>query len=423
MTKTPDADDSRSRRFKIGYIASHIYRHTFEINEVVELLRQRPDTRVYSFYGRQSQMQTGRVSEITAEIVSWSCGSIIGGLFFIATRRPVGFVRAALQLAWYSLPNPVYWVKNLAVFWIAMPILADALRHRVVHLHANFGSSPATVAWLGKKVLGAEMSITFHAFDIYLRSLTNRDPLKRRKLLDADLVVAAHHDGAEELKRLVPPEHRGKFAVIRICVEFRHKEKLKIRPQPPLLLAAGNLVPMKGFDVLVGAVGALKQRGVLVRARILGEGSARKQLESLVRENGLSDRVELPGYFQHATLADHLAEASIFVMPSIVTPEGKRDGIPTVVVEAWLSHTPVVASLVGGMAEVIIDGTTGLVFPSGDGEALATQIVRLLNDDGLWNKLSDEGYRTAVEWFSPERNVSHLLDRIEQRRTGVGSST
>ncbi len=409
---------------KIGYIASHVYRHTFEINEVVELLRQRPDTRVYSFYGRrQMQIQTERVSEISAEVVSGSYGSIIGGLFFIATRRPMGLIRAALQLAWYSLPNPVYWVKNLAVFLIAMPILADALRHRVAHLHANFGSSPATIAWLGKKALGVEMSITFHAFDIYLRSFANRDPLKRRKLLDADLVVAAHHDGAEELKRLVPPKHRAKFAVIRISVVFRPRERPKVIPQPPLLLAAGNLVPMKGFDVLLRAVAALEQRGVAVRARILGEGPARNQLESLVRKNGLSDRVELPGYFQHATLADHLAEASVFVMPSIVTSEGRRDGIPTVVVEAWLSRTPVVASLVGGMAEVIVDGATGLVFASGDSEALATQIIRLLNDDKLWNKLSDEGCRAAGEWFSPERNVMHLLDRIEKRRAGVDSST
>ena len=409
---------------KIGYVASHIFRHTFEINEVVELLRQRPDTRVYSFHGRrQTQIQSGRVAEISAEIVTWSYGSILGGLLYVAVHRPLGLVRGALELAWYSFTNPVYWVKNFAVFFVALPILADALRQRVGHLHANFGSSPATVAWLGKKVLGVKMSVTFHAFDIYLRSFTHRDPLKRRKLLDADLVVAVHRDGVEELKRLVPPEHRRKFAVIRICVVFEPKEKPRSTPQPPLLLAAGNLVPMKGFDVLLRAVGVLGRRGIGVRARILGEGPARKSLESLVRESGLGDRVEMPGYFQHATLADHLAEASIFVMPSIVTPQGRRDGIPTVVVEAWLSRTPIVASLVGGMAEVVIDETTGLVFPSGDEEALAAQIARLLNDEDLWKRLSEEGYKIARERFSPERNVTELLRLIEKQETRVGSST
>lgn len=402
---------------KIGYIASHIYRHTFEINEVVEMLRQRPDTRVYSFYGRRkTEIQSERASEIPAEIVSWSYRSILGGLCHVASRRPVGLLRGALLLAWHSLPNPVYWVKNLAVFFVAMPILADALRYRIDHLHANFGSSPATVAWLGKRVLGLEMSVTYHAFDIYLRSFTHRDPMKRRKLLDADLIVTVHNDGAETLKKLVPAEHHRKFAVIRICVVFQPKEKTSPAPRPPLLLAAGNLVPMKGFDVLLRAVAVLASRGAHVRARILGEGPARRSLESLARESGVRDRVEMPGYFQHSALADHLAEAALFVMPSIVTPQGRRDGIPTVVVEAWLSRTPVVASLVGGMAEVIVDGKTGLVFPSGDADALADRIARLLDDAGLWKRLSDEGCRAAREWFSPERNVALLLDRIENRR-------
>jgi hypothetical protein len=72
-------------------------------------------------------------------------------------------VKAGVLLAWFSVRNPVYWAKNLAVFFIAMAVLADARRHRVTHLHANFGSSPATIAWLGKKALGTGMSVTFHA--------------------------------------------------------------------------------------------------------------------------------------------------------------------------------------------------------------------------------------------------------------------
>lgn len=407
---------------RIGYIASHIYRLTFEINEVVELLRQRPETRVYSFYRRpQTQVQSERLSEVDAEIGSWTARSIAAGFFHLLSRRPLGLAKGALVLTVYSLRNPVYWVKNFAAFFIAMPILADALRHGVDHLHANFGSSPATIAWLGKQILGVEMSVTFHSFEIFMRSFRTRDPLKRRKLLDADLVVTVHRAGAEELKKVVPPEHEGKFSVIRICVAFDPPEKPERPAQPPLLLAAGNLIPVKGFDVLIRAVALLKQQGVGVRARILGEGPARAELESLVREKGLRDRVELPGYFQHASLSSHLAEAAIFVMPSIITPEGRRDGMPTVVVEAWLARTPVVASVVGGMAEVIIDESTGLVYPPGDERALASRITRLLEDEALRKKLVEQGHKLATESFSPERNVSRLLELIEKRaRAEVG---
>ena len=316
---------------------------------------------------------------------------------------------------WHSRSNPVYWVKNLAVFFRALPILADARQHGVTHLHANFGSSPATIAWLGKEMLGVGMSITFHAFDIYSNALSYRDPLKQLKLRDANLVVAVHEDGRRVLRGLVPGADASKFEVIRICVAFEPKDKPDVLPEPPLIVAAGNFVPKKGFDVLIRAVGSLRKRGINVRLRILGDGGERAALESLVRRESLDDRVELPGYFQHEELSGHLAEAAMFAVPSVVTSEGQRDGIPTVVVEAWLSETPVVASLVGGMGEVIIDGKTGLVFDPGHVEQLADCIARLTVDGELSRALAVAGRDAAREWFSPDKNARSLLRHIQYR--------
>jgi len=412
---------------KIGYIASNIYRHTFEINEVVELLRQRPDTRVYSFYRPSgAEQQSHRVREVSREIVTWSADSIIGGWSYLLVRRPLRLAWAGLELAFRSIPNPIYWLKNAVAFLMAMPVLADALRHDVTHLHANFGSSPATIAWLGKKILGTGLSITFHAFDIYVDALRLRDPIKRQKLRDADVVVAVHRHGLEHLQRMVPGVPPGKFHVIRISVVLnavpadaptRATASPAPEPPSPLLVAAGNFVPKKGFDVLVRAIGDMARDGIDVRARILGEGPERTRLEELARSEGVADRIDMPGYYQHAELADHLAEAAALVMPSKVVAGGQRDGIPTVVVEAWLARTPVVASLVGGMAEVIEDGRTGLVFSPGDEGALAACVRRLLDSPETGEKLAEEGYRTAVTSFSPQRNVAQLLKTLESLRT------
>lgn len=109
-------------------------------------------------------------------------------------------------------------------------------------------------------------------------------------------------------------------------------------------------------------------------------------------KEGVRDRVELRGYFQHKELAEHLADAAAFVVPSLVTREGQRDGIPTVGVEAWLSRTPVIASLVGGMGEVIKNDETGLVFPPGDSDALAEAVIRLLNSPELQGTIVAGGH-------------------------------
>lgn len=397
---------------KIGYIAYHLWGHTFEINEAQELTRQHPDVRLYSVLQPNGDFQRRRVRDLQTEIVTWSYGSILRGWLYLKKNHPIGVIKGALMLAARSAPNPVYWVKNAALFLGAMPILADASRHKVTHLHANFGSSPATVAWLGKKILGTGMSVTYHAHDIYSQNLSRRDPLKRSKLRESDLVVALHEDGREYLQQLVPDVDGNKFKVIRICVMFDPEDKRVESDVPPLLLAAGHLVRKKGFDTLINAVGELKRRTIPVRLRILGDGPERPLLEKLTREQGIRDRVEFLGYYQHQDLAKHLSEACVFVQPSRVTETGQRDGIPSVIVEAWLSRTPVIASLVGGMPEVVMDEETGLVFPSDDSGALADTIVRLVGSPDLQRRLSDAGHDVATSLFSSRTNVLSLLEGI-----------
>jgi glycosyltransferase involved in cell wall biosynthesis len=415
MTTTLDTHAPPSRVFRLGYVASHAFRLTFEINEILEIHRQHPAARVYSFYRRKGPVQSDRLRGLPFEIITWSYGRILGALVYFSFRRPRRLFGAALALAWASKSNPVYWIKNAVVFCISLPFLADAERHGVTHLHADFGSSPATIAWIGSRLLGTGFSVRYHSFDIHLDTPAWRDPLRRRKLADADLVVAVHRDGLGHLREKAPDAPAEKFKVIRISVEFHPLAKPDPLPMPPLVLAAGNLVPAKGFDVLIRAAAILKSREIAFRVRVLGEGPERGRLEALVRGGGVEDRVELPGYFQHAEFAKHLAEAALLVVPARVTATGVREGLPTVIAEAWLSGTPVVAAPVGGIPEVVEDGRTGLLFPAEDERELSERIMRLITSAELRNALAANGRRRALEEFSPEKNVRELLREIESR--------
>ena len=420
MTNTPVADIRGSTPFRLGYVASHAYRLTFEINEIVEVLRRRPDTRVYSFYRLRGRItQPERVREIPSEIVTWSYALIIEALFFFCLRSPWRLAQSAFALAWASKSNPVYWFKNAAVFLISLPLLADARKHGVTHLHADFGSSPATIAWIGSRLLGTGFSIRYHAFDIHLNKLGWRDPLRRRKLRDADLVVVVHHDGIRHLRRRAPDVDPGKFKMIRVCVVFHSLPKPERPTGTPLVLAAGNFKPQKGFDVLVRAAGILAERNVAFRLRILGEGPERERLTELVRAGGIEDKTEMPGFYRHVDFARHLAEAAVLVVPSRITDSGVRDGLPTVIPEAWLSRTAVVAAPVGGIPEVVLDGETGLIFPVEDAHALADCIARLLSSDELRARLANNGYECALSEFSPDKNVNELLREIESHARRV----
>jgi glycosyltransferase involved in cell wall biosynthesis len=367
-------------------------------------------------------IQAERVREVRSEIVTWSCRRGLEAVLYFLARSPWRLAKTALALAWASAPNPVYWVKNAAVFWISLPILADARRHGVTHLHADFGSSPATVAWIGSRLLGTGLSIRYHSFDIHLDTIGYRDPLRRRKLRDADLVFAVHQDGIRHLRRRAPDVDPGKFKMIRVSVAFEPLPKPERPAGPPLVIAAGNLVPAKGFDVLVNAAGILAERGIDFRLRILGEGPERDRLTGLVRARGIEDRTELPGFYRHVDFARHLSEAAVLVAPARVTGSGVREGLPTVIPEAWLSRTAVIAAPVGGIPEVVVDGETGLIFPSEDADALADCIARLLASDELRRRLADNGCARALSEFSPEKNVGALLFEIESLKVTGGDS-
>ncbi len=409
-------------RFKLGYIASHAYKLTFEINEIAELRRQDPSVRVYSFYRKKGAgIQHERLEEVRGDILSWSYAGILAGFLYFLFKKPLGLFGSFAALLWASRSNPVYWFKNAAVFFVALPLLRDADREQVTHLHADFGSSPATVAWVGQRLLGVGFSIRYHSFDIHLNTLAFRDPLRRRKLEDADLVVAVHEDGLGHLKKTAPAAAPDKFEMIRICVVFNPRPRVDKTSEPPLVLAAGNLVPAKGFDVLVRAVGVLDKRGVDVRLRILGEGSERGLLESLADEKGIAGRTEMPGYYKHNEFAGHLAGALALVVPGRITATGVREGLPTVIAESWMSGTPVIAAPVGGIPEVVFDGETGLLFEAENAEALADCIERLAADDTLFNALVGAGKERANELFSPRENVRKLIESIKSKTSFTGA--
>jgi glycosyltransferase involved in cell wall biosynthesis len=136
------------------------------------------------------------------------------------------------------------------------------------------------------------------------------------------------------------------------------------------LLAAGRLVPIKGFDTLVAAVARMP-----VEARpsllIAGEGPERARLARQAREAGVV--LELPGLLGQRALAQYMAAADLFVHPCRTLAGGRSEGMPLVVREALARGLPVIASASGGLAE--LRGATGLTLvPEDDVEALAEAI-------------------------------------------------
>jgi glycosyltransferase involved in cell wall biosynthesis len=158
----------------------------------------------------------------------------------------------------------------------------------------------------------------------------------------------------------------------------------------------GNLNPDKGHEFLIRAIADVRQRHPDVRLRILGahspaHASLDTKLRSEARRLGLSEGGSIRFVDPGRRAAELLPALDVFVLAS------RREGIPTVVLEAMACGIPVVTSDVGAVREVVEAGASGLVVPRGDPAALATAVEQLLAEPELRERIAAAGRRIVVE--------------------------
>jgi len=170
-------------------------------------------------------------------------------------------------------------------------------------------------------------------------------------------------------------------------------------PGSPLVVVLASLHPRKGLDHFLRAVARIAPQVPGARFVIAGEGPSRAELTALRRDLGLDDRVALPGSLR--PVREILAASDLFVLSSL------EEGISNALLEAQAEGVPAVVTDVGGNAEVVAHGRTGLVVPPADPEALAGSMLDLL---------LDEPRRRAMGAAALERTRTHFgLDTMARR--------
>lgn len=160
-------------------------------------------------------------------------------------------------------------------------------------------------------------------------------------------------------------------------------------PRRPILVAAKNLVPFAGVDLLIRSFVDVKRAVPDAELKICGEGPCRRELESLVEQAALSG-VRFLGAVPHVSMPGILGDAAVFV-------HGTRyESFGIALVESMAAGAPVVAFSVGGIPEVVRDGTDGFLVAYGDLPAFSDAVIRLLKAPGLraeMGKAAQQGAR------------------------------
>jgi glycosyltransferase involved in cell wall biosynthesis len=181
---------------------------------------------------------------------------------------------------------------------------------------------------------------------------------------------------------------------------------------PPTVTFAGRLMPEKGADVLLRAFALTRERVPTARLEIAGSGAAEPALRAHVAELGVSDAVVLHGQLGDEALGRMLDGAWVHAVPSR-WPEP----FGLTATEAMMRGTAVVASEVGGLADIVLHERTGLQVPPGDAPALADALVRILSDRDLAEALGRAARARARELFSIDGCLTRLEQLYEQLRS------
>jgi glycosyltransferase involved in cell wall biosynthesis len=294
---------------------------------------------------------------------------------------------------------------KLAFQFLVAARLADILlEHGCRHLHIHFAHVPTQIGMYAAAMAGIPFTVMAHANDIFERGL-----LLARKAERARKFLTISKYNGTYLERIgVAPEH---LAVVRCGVSFPAREAVPSRESRLSwrIGTLGRLVEKKGVDVLIRAVGLLRDRGHGVVLAIAGDGPLRADLEALAASLGLGDSVHFEGNLSHAQVRGWMHELDIFVLACKPDANGDMDGIPVVLMEAMSQQVPVVSTRLSGIPELVIDGETGLLANPGDAAGLATQIGRLLAAPGLGQSLALLGAAHVRAEFGQEVNLDRLL--------------
>jgi glycosyltransferase involved in cell wall biosynthesis len=280
------------------------------------------------------------------------------------------------------------------------------------HVHAHFAGMAARTAFWINKFFPISFSFTAHANDIFSPP---QFEIGLDKLVDTARAIVTETDYAARFLRERFSYRADRVHRIYNGLDLAEFGRADFSSSPPLIMAVGRLIPKKGFGDLIRTCALLAERGKSFRCEIVGEGPLENELRAQIDELRLRNNVILTGAKPQSQVRRWLAAANIFVLPSVIDPDGGMDNLPTVIMEAMATGLPVVSTNIGGIPEMVIENETGFLVRPSDAPTMADAIEKVINDPSLAQRLGQFGYKRAQALFSIQKNVRELYALIAGR--------
>jgi len=282
--------------------------------------------------------------------------------------------------------------------------LIRLLKQHQIQILCAHGHKSRMLGWFAAKRLRIPIIGISHGWTGENRKVQLFDRIDKWMHRRMDHIVCVSQGQADKVIRFGTPASR--VSVIHNAVRmdrfdtptdisFRHQLESMFPNKPKLIVGtAGRFSPEKGFDILVTVAEQLIKSGLDIGVVFFGEGFLREPLHKQIDDAGIASSVVLPGFTDQ--LDQYMPHFDLFVQAS------HTEGMPTVLLEAMAARTAVVATQVGGTGELMVEGSTGLMVPPNNPEALADAMRKVLSDDELRRTMGENGRQRVEQNFTFE---------------------
>ncbi len=304
--------------------------------------------------------------------------------------------------------NPKVFFKNLSVLPKGTYIASIITKFNIDHIHAHWGSTTSTIAWVASELTGIPWSATLHRWDI------NETNLLRDKLKSAKFFRCISKNGKEKLLNIVGAEFEAKTTVIHmgVTIPFEKREIPTTNKDCFQIVTPANLLPVKGHQYLIEACSELVQSGISnFNCFFFGEGFMEHKLREMIEEKRMENHIKIFKMVPNEDLIKmyRKGQVSLVILPSINTNDKQHEGIPVALMEAMAYSIPVISTNTGSIVE-LLDLGAGILVEEKNSIMLAENIRKLIQNESIRKEIGKKGYDKVSKGFNIKNNTKILIN-------------
>ncbi|MDB4413233.1 glycosyltransferase family 4 protein [Pirellulaceae bacterium] len=405
---------TKTAKIKIAYVMSWFPKlsETFVLREMNEIETLGYQVEVFPL----RKGSTNKIHAQAKKVVSrahytglMSVAILLSNLLTIV-QSPLRYLEILWTLIRANLGSARYFFGSLIFFPKAIHLARQMQSMKIDCIHAHFASHPAAVAYVINRISGIPYSFTAHGSDLH------RDQhMLLEKTTNAACVVAISDYNRNLILDTCGTEFGEKIKVVHCGIDTNTFTPSKTRPVKPekdrlQIICIGTLHEVKGQTYLLDACKLLKELGVDFHCKFVGGGPDAKLLAAKTKKLILESQVTFCGPCDESEVRDYLLNADVLVCPSVPTSDGRREGIPVVIMEAMGSGVPCIASDISGIPEIVEHAVNGILTPPKNAKAIANGLQTLGNDERLRLRYSNAAVRKVKQEFDLTKNVKLLAN-------------